>query len=113
MPDPSYSTFRIFEQFQELTCAFSTRKGGFSTGLFSSQNLGNIHNDDPKIVQRNRLNFFDKLNIDPANIILPGQTHSTNIKIVRSPGEAINTDALISNSPNLFLNLNINFVLEF
>ncbi len=105
MADNSYITFDLFKQFEEIICTFSTRKGGYSTGPFTSQNMGNVQHDKSEVVKRNRLNYYKNLNIDPTKVILPGQIHSANITVVNSGGQAGNSDALISNKFNLFLGI--------
>jgi YfiH family protein len=103
MRDDSYITFQIFEQFEELICAFSTRHGGHSKGQFTSLNMGNIKNDDNVSVMKNRRLFFKKLGIAENTVVLPDQIHSTNLKIVSSAGIVPKTDALITSNKDLFL----------
>ena len=105
MSDESYISFQIFEQFEELVCAFSTRRGGHSTGNFSSFNMGNIKADDRITVMDNRRLFYKKLGIVEDNVALPGQIHSANIELVSSPGNVPNTDALFSSKTGLFLGI--------
>ena len=105
MKDESYITFQIFKQFHELVCAFSTRRGGFSKGNFSSLNMGNIKNDDRTVVMNNRRLFFKKLAIAENTVALPDQIHSANIKSVLSPGIFSNTDALVTSITGIFLGI--------
>jgi YfiH family protein len=98
-----FITFDIFNPYKNVVCVFSTRIGGISKGIFSSQNLGNIQNDNPKHVELNRLNFFNKIDVDPSQVAIPGQIHSTNVELVTSAGLKKNTDALITNQVNLYL----------
>jgi len=105
MNDKSYITFQIFKQFEELVCAFSTRRGGYSKDKFSSLNMGNIKYDDQITVMNNRRLFFKALDIEEGTITLPSQIHSANIKIVSSPGIKLNTDALVTSKSGLFLGI--------
>ena len=105
MSDNSYFTFQIFEPFEELVCAFSTRQGGYSTGKFSSFNMGNFKKDDRITVMDNRRLYYKKLGIVEDNVALPGQIHSANIELVSSPGNVPNTDALFSSKTGLFLGI--------
>ena len=105
MNDKSYITFQIFKQFEELVCAFSTRRGGYSKGKFSSLNMGNIKNDDQITVMNNRRLFFKALGIEEGTVALPDQIHSTNIRRVSSPGSIPNTDALVTSKSGLFLSI--------
>ena len=103
MIDESLITFPIFDQFNELICAFSTRCGGHSEGIFSSLNMGNIKYDDPQIVKKNRNLFYSKLGLSEKLIALPVQVHSSNVKIISIPGSVPETDALITTEKGLFL----------
>ncbi len=103
MRDDRYITFQPFDQFEELICAFSTRRGGHSEGIFSSLNMGNIKHDDPLIVKNNRKLFFNKLGIIEETVALPDQVHSANIKIISTPGIVPKTDALVTIEKDCFL----------
>jgi len=105
MKDKSYITFPIFDQFEELCCAFSTRIGGHSNGTFASLNMGNLKFDNPSLVRENRRLFYNKLDISPKTVALPDQIHSTNINIISSPGIIPKTDALISTKRGLYLGI--------
>jgi len=105
MADDSYITFELFKQFGEIICTFSTRRRGYSTGPFASQNMGNLQYDKPDLVKKNRLDYYKSLNIDPAEVVLPGQIHSATVTVVSSGGQAESSDALISNKSNLFLGI--------
>jgi YfiH family protein len=103
MKDESYITFPIFDQFRELCCAFSTRLGGHSKGVFASSNMGNLQLDNPQLVKKNRKLFLNKLDIDPKMLALPDQIHSSNIRIISKPGKILKTDALISTEKGVYL----------
>lgn len=100
-----YISFNIFQPFNELICAFSTRTGGFSRGVFKSQNMGNTRYDDYQTVQKNRNAFYNGLNIPLEKVALPDQIHSANISVVSEGGVFTGTDALITQSRGLFLGL--------
>ena len=105
MTDTSFITFQIFEQFEELVCAFSTRCGGYSKGVFSSLNMGNIKNDNYDNIMNNRRLFFNKLGIDENSVALPDQIHSSNVKIVSSAGIIPMTDAIVTTTRGLYLGI--------
>jgi len=105
MRNDNYISFPLFDQFKELICAFSTRRGGYSKGFFSSLNMGNIKNDDPLIVRKNRNLFYSKLGIHKDVVVLPDQIHSANVKIISKSGVVPETDALISTERGLFLGI--------
>jgi YfiH family protein len=103
MTDESYITFPIFDQFIELTCAFSTRCGGYSEGPFTSLNMGNIKFDDPILVGKNRSLFFEKVGITKEIVALPDQVHSATIRNISSAGIIPTTDALITTKKGLYI----------
>jgi YfiH family protein len=105
MQNDYYISFPLFDQFEELICAFSTRRGGYSKGSFSSLNMGNIKSDDPLLVMKNRNLFYNKLGILKQSVALPDQIHSANVKIISKSGMIPQTDALISNDRGLFLGI--------
>jgi YfiH family protein len=98
-----YITFPIFDPFKELTCAFSTRLGGYSRDSFASLNMGNLKLDDSDLVYQNRRLFYTKLGIEESFVALPSQVHSDTIKSIHTPGIFKETDALITSQAGLFL----------
>jgi len=105
MHNDSFITFDIFDQFPEIICAFSTRLGGKSKGVFASQNMGLKTKENRQVVERNRENFFNTLNIKENQLAIPCQIHSANIKVVNKPGIYENTDALVTSQKELFLSV--------
>jgi YfiH family protein len=103
MADASFLTFQIFKPYSELVCAFSTRKGGVSTGKFSSLNLGLSTGDSEEFVQQNRNLLYRKLKLQESNIVYPSQTHSANIRNVKKPGHYRDTDGLICSTRGILL----------
>src|SRR5436305_14499170 len=47
---------------------FTTRRGGFSEGPYTSLNLGRLTDDRPEAVQRNRAKLHDEVGVPPALI---------------------------------------------
>jgi YfiH family protein len=105
MTTDNFITFPLFDQFEELVCAFSIRKGGYSQGTFSSLNMGNTKFDDPLTVQKNRNLLYKALNIDSKDVVLPGQIHSATVRIISKPEAVPNTDALVSSEKGLYLGI--------
>jgi YfiH family protein len=101
----SYITFKIFNQFPELVCAFSGRQGGVSRGIYSSFNLGGNTGDSAEAVERNRQFFFNKLGIEKEKVAFAEQIHSSNIGIVDKPGTYPKTDAMICGKEDIFLTI--------
>ena len=61
---------------------FTTRRGGVSTGVLESLNLGIHRGDDPKNVEENYRIVASALGFDPKNIILTHQIHSDRVRAV-------------------------------
>ena len=60
--------------------AFSTtRHGGYSTGAYAEFNITHYCNDDPKAVRKNREALCQLLGIEDNHLILPRQTHGTEV----------------------------------
>lgn len=75
MADISLIIPQIFSQFQGVTCAMSTRRGGVS-GEFFDMNLSYRVGDKAENVDENRKRFFTALNVDPRRVAFPKQCHS-------------------------------------
>lgn len=82
--DVDYIAFRAYEKFPELLCAFSTRKGGVSKGMFSSMNLGRAELDEPGNVHKNFEIFAAAIGTSPENFVVSDQKHTDNIRIASS-----------------------------
>ena len=107
----------IFSSFPEdvVKHAVSTRLGGVSKGIFDSLNLALHVGDKPQDVITNRKRFALSLNLNAEDIVTPNQVHGDKVMKVdesnRGQGslsyaDAIKeTDALITNTPNLPLML--------
>lgn len=64
----------------EARVAFSTRRGGVSTGPYESLNLGILTDDDPQAVAENRGLFATAAGLDPARIAMGHQVHGTDLQ---------------------------------
>ncbi len=60
---------------------FTTRRGGFSEGPFTSLNLGRLTADRPEAVQRNRAQLQAQVGVAPAHI---RQVHGTDVRRITS-----------------------------
>lgn len=87
-----YITSNIFND-DNFIHAFSTRISGKDTNfaLMDKNDLQNIH------IKNNRKKFLSIFNIDDNSLVIPEQTHSSNIKIINSKNTPIlqNTDGII------------------
>ena len=91
---------------------FSTRKGGVSTGIFSSMNLNFKRGDDPDAVMENYRRMAAALNMRVEDMVLSDQTHTTNIRVITEedrgkgilkPQDYSDVDGMITNVPGLVL----------
>ncbi|HSS33687.1 MAG TPA: polyphenol oxidase family protein [Solirubrobacterales bacterium] len=64
--------------------AFSTRRGGVSTGSFEGLNLGFLTDDEPAAVSENRTRLARVLRLDPSSIPIARQVHGN--RIIRHSG---------------------------
>ncbi len=77
-----YFTFDALNNFKNLKNAFSTKFGGVSKGYFKSMNLGLSTADSKENVMLNYQEFTKAININPNNLVITNQIHSTNIRVV-------------------------------
>ena len=91
---------------------FSTRKGGVSTGIFSSMNLNFKRGDDPDAVLENYRRMADALDMRVEDMVLSDQTHTTNVRVIieedrgkgiLKPQDYRDVDGMITNVPGLVL----------
>ena len=103
----------LLKEQRELVHGFSSRTGGFSTGVYNSLNLGLASGDVLANVQKNRTLFAATLGITPEQVVCGRQVHSTNIaKVGKAEGgrgflEAAtalpDTDGLVTNQRGVAL----------
>ena len=91
---------------------FSTRKGGVSTGIFSSMNLNFKCGDDPDAVLENYRRMAAALNMRVEDMVLSDQTHTTNVRVITEedrgkgilrPQDYSDVDGMITNVPGIVL----------
>lgn len=89
--------------------AFSTRKGGVSTGYLSSLNLGPSRGDDPENVRENYRRFAAAVGVVLENVVLSHQVHQDNVRTctMADAGKGLfrprdyDADGLITDVPGL------------
>lgn len=96
----------IFEKFDNIICAVSTRVGGVSKELYG-MNLSYKVGDNPEDVSVNKELFFKRIGIPIDRVVFQNQIHSTNYKFVYKPGKIEKNDALITDENNLYLAVTI------
>ena len=91
---------------------FSTRKGGVSTGIFSSMNLNFKRGDEPDAVLENYRRMAAALNMRVEDMVLSDQTHTTNVRVITEedrgkgilkPQDYSDVDGMITNVPGIVL----------
>ncbi len=86
---------------------FSTRRGGSSSGTYSSLNLGLHTDDDPGCVTENRNRFFSLFSASQEMAAIPEQVHGDEIRIVNKPGTYPDTDGLATREPGILLTVQV------
>jgi purine-nucleoside/S-methyl-5'-thioadenosine phosphorylase / adenosine deaminase len=77
--------------------AFSTRRGGVSTGPFASLNLGVRTDDDAENVAENRRRLFDSVGVRADDVAMNRQVHGATVRraaagVRDAPGDGLWTD---------------------
>lgn len=79
----AYIEYIPLKRFEWLICGFSTRIGGVSHGNgLDSLNLGFERNDNKNNVIRNFELLADSVGFSAADIVLPNQWHTNNLRVV-------------------------------
>lgn len=73
-------SYKIFEKYNEIAHFCTTRQGGTSVGNYASFNLSPFSGDDMRAVNQNKCKLGEWLGIDADKIILPFQTHGTEVR---------------------------------
>lgn len=101
-----------FEDYKDqIICAFSTRQGGVSTGVYESMNLSLTLSDDPANVRRNYEIWCESLGVNVHRMVMGRQTHTNNVVRVdaRHCGQGLDrermqdVDGLVTNVPGVAL----------
>jgi polyphenol oxidase len=92
----------IFAAWPGVVAAMSTRLGGEGGSPFG-MNLSTSVGDDPDRVERNRSAFFRDLGIELKELAIPGQVHSSVVRIIQDPGPYPSCDGLVTTGERVFL----------
>lgn len=101
-----------FERFcDKIVFDYSTKHGGVSTGVYATMNLSFSLGDDPAVLQENYRLWCKGLGVDPKNIVMTWQTHTTNVICVdaQNRGEGLerervhDVDGMITNCKGVAL----------
>lgn len=94
-----------------LVNAFTTKKGGISTGVFAELDLG-FTKEPMEIVRENYRRAAERLGVDPLRIVSSDQSHTTNVRLVTAEDagkgpfrerDYKDVDGLVTNVPGLTL----------
>lgn len=83
--------------------AFFTRRGGVSTDIYASLNMGIGSKDDPNAVHENRARVLQILGLTGRELVTPWQVHSAEAVIVSEPfaGDRAKADGIVTKTPGL------------
>jgi YfiH family protein len=73
-------TYNLLNKYNKIAHFCTTRQGGTSVGNYASFNLSPFSGDDMSAVFENQSKLAEWLGIDADKIILPFQTHGTEVK---------------------------------
>ncbi len=109
-----YISFPALEGFDWLCHGCSTRRGGVSTGIHSTMNLGFQNGDQPEAVYENYKRICAAIGVEPESVVHAKQTHKDKTRIVTAMdrGKGFNRerdydeiDALVTNEAGLTLTI--------
>ena len=85
--------------YSNIFCFSTTRHGGCSDGAYATMNCTHYCGDSPKNVQENMMILRNLFPVPPRALIVPHQTHSTNVRIISAlpaEEELYDVDAVIT-----------------
>ncbi len=93
-----------------LSCphGFFTRRGGVSTGPWTSLNCSLSGQDAPEAVRENRARVARHLGAEPSNLLGLTQVHGAEVALVRAPwtcGAGPRADAMVTDRPGFALGI--------
>ncbi|NLO82934.1 MAG: peptidoglycan editing factor PgeF [Clostridiales bacterium] len=80
--DVWYYTISSFDDTGLVKNGFSTRKGGVSSGQYSTLNLGIKKSDSREAIRENFSRFCSAVGIDPGNMVFSDQVHGARVALV-------------------------------
>jgi len=81
--------------------AFSTRRGGVSSGPYESLNLGLLTDDVPEHIEQNRSRLCEAVGADPACLAMNRQVHAATVNRAEPGERGREGDGLWTNTPGL------------
>jgi YfiH family protein len=92
----------LFKKYPEIIFGFSTKIGGDREAPYYF-NLSHSVSDDETVVEENRKLLFEMLGLGSENVALQKQIHGDTITYVDKGGYYGNSDAMMTDKPNLGL----------
>ena len=74
--------YGIMKPYPNISCFSTTRYGGCGEGLYASFNCTHYCGDNPEHVAKNREILCGLLPQKPEKLVVPRQTHTTNVRVV-------------------------------
>ncbi len=96
----TYIESELLNKYPDITSAFSTKKGLNRTSPYGF-NLSYNVKDNEEAVNENRKQFFSLFNISSNRAAFQYQIHSDIITTIKQPGYCGESDAMITNLPNI------------
>ncbi|MCJ7782356.1 MAG: peptidoglycan editing factor PgeF [Desulfobacterales bacterium] len=107
--NPPYFEIPEFAKIRWVRHAFLTRQGGVSLSPYDSLNLSDKNGDQEESVSKNKKIIAETSGFDPSRLVLLDQMHQDQILLLKKPitplPSPLEFDALITNSPNIFLGI--------
>lgn len=88
----SIITYKLLNKYNEIAHFCTTREGGVSVGNYASFNLSPFSGDDDANFTANKIKLGEQLDIDSHRIIIPYQTHGTEIREIDNTFFKLSTD---------------------
>ena len=75
-------TYNLLDKYNEIAHFCTNREGGVSMGNYASFNLSPFSGDNTAHLEENHRILCQKLGIEPSRLIIPFQTHETEVRII-------------------------------
>lgn len=108
-------TYNLLDKYKEIAHFCTSREGGVSVGNYASFNLSPFSGDNPENLSENSKILSDKLGVGMDKIIIPYQTHGTEIREIDETFFELNSeqkeaflngvDALITKLPSICISI--------
>ncbi|MBQ8520512.1 MAG: peptidoglycan editing factor PgeF [Bacteroides sp.] len=98
--------YGLMKSYSNIFCFSTTRFGGCSEGAYASFNCTHYCGDRMEHVAANKELLASLLSQRPEAVIIPRQTHGTNVRVITSPaeGEGLeDVDAVVTRLPGVCL----------